>query len=176
MHRALQLPEVTLPGYPSTHALYSHFSGVERLDEIEQTLEVPPYPVDDAAVHHVFDGGWIWVLRFNNGIISAGIAATEEVEKKLRFDDGAVAWERLLELVPTLKRQFIAVDGSAAIYTRAAALIPEQRGLWRSLGTASIGGGGLSILCSRRDFRSRFWASAGWPTCLSMTGIRRASQ
>jgi hypothetical protein len=26
-------------------------------------------------VHHVFAGGWIWVLKFNNGITSGGVAA-----------------------------------------------------------------------------------------------------
>ena len=39
--------------------------------------ETPPYPPDDAALHHVFPGGWIWVLRFNNGITSAGAALTD---------------------------------------------------------------------------------------------------
>ena len=28
-------------------------------------------------MHHVFDGGWIWILRFNNGVTSAGISATD---------------------------------------------------------------------------------------------------
>ena len=42
---------------------------------IDPSSEAPPYPPDDAALHHVFDGGWIWVLRFNNGIVSAGVAA-----------------------------------------------------------------------------------------------------
>ncbi len=49
----------------------------------------PPYPIDDAAVHHVFDGGWIWVLKFNNGITSAGVAATDEVAAQLGFQEGA---------------------------------------------------------------------------------------
>ena len=39
--------------------------------------EAPPYPPDAAALHHVFPGGWIWVLRFNNGITSAGAALTD---------------------------------------------------------------------------------------------------
>ena len=37
--------------------------------------ERPPYPPDDAALHHVFEGGWIWVLRFRSGIVSAGVIA-----------------------------------------------------------------------------------------------------
>lgn len=106
LHRALQLPEAEFPNYPATQALYSHFSGVKRLDAIEPQKEVPPYPVDDAAVHHVFDGGWIWVLRFNNGITSAGVAATDTLADELHLSDGADAWERLLGLLPALEKQF----------------------------------------------------------------------
>jgi FADH2 O2-dependent halogenase len=95
-----------LPTYPSTQALYSHFSHVKRFDQIEADLETPPYPVDDAAVHHIFDGGWIWVLHFNNGVTSAGVAATEKVAAELRLEEGADAWERLLNLLPVLKEQF----------------------------------------------------------------------
>jgi FADH2 O2-dependent halogenase len=65
-----------------------------------------PYPVDDAAVHHVFDGGWVWVLRFNNGITSAGIAATSAMAKELRLSEGEPAWQRVLDRVPALKSQF----------------------------------------------------------------------
>lgn len=109
LHRALQLPERTLPDYPATQALYSHFSNVQRLDQIEPPVgSPPPYPVDDAAVHHIFDGGWIWVLRFNNGMTSAGVAATDKAAAKLRLEDGAVAWEWLLRLMPTLEKQFAA--------------------------------------------------------------------
>jgi len=65
-----------------------------------------PYPVDDAAVHHLFDGGWIWILRFNNGITSAGIAATDALAAKYSFADGAQAWQRILGEIPALQSQF----------------------------------------------------------------------
>lgn len=108
LHRALGLPERELPGFPPTQALYSHFRGVQRLDALYPPLdgESPPYPVDDAAVHHIFDGGWIWVLRFNNGVTSAGVAATNELAEKYRFADGAGAWRRILERIPVLESQF----------------------------------------------------------------------
>jgi FADH2 O2-dependent halogenase len=72
----------------------------------ERTSEVPPYPVDDAAVHHVFDGGWIWVLQFNNGVTSAGVAATDEAAKRLNLEEGELAWQKLLDLIPKLQQQF----------------------------------------------------------------------
>jgi tetracycline 7-halogenase / FADH2 O2-dependent halogenase len=109
LHRALELPEAAPAGHlPPTQALFSHFTGVQRLDEmkIHQDNQPPPYPVDDAAVHHVFDGGWIWVLRFNNGITSAGVAATDQLGEQLQFAEGEAAWARLLQKLPTVKEQF----------------------------------------------------------------------
>jgi tetracycline 7-halogenase / FADH2 O2-dependent halogenase len=111
LHQAQRLGEMELAGYPSTQALYSHFSGVRRLESGQDCRmggNPPPYPIDDAAVHHVFDGGWIWVLQFNNGITSAGVAATDECASRLHFADGATAWDRLLDLIPALKEQFAA--------------------------------------------------------------------
>jgi FADH2 O2-dependent halogenase len=75
---------------------------------VHPPAEKPPYPVDDAALHHVFDGGWIWVLRFNNGITSAGVAATERLARELCFEEGESAWDRLLEQLPSVREQFIA--------------------------------------------------------------------
>lgn len=108
LHRALGLQEIPLPDYPPTQSLYSHFSGVRRLNESEfSRLDgEPPFPIDDAAVHHVFDGGWIWVLQFNNGLTSAGIAATDELAAELGFQEGAASWQRLLDRIPALKAQF----------------------------------------------------------------------
>ena len=112
LHRALQLPEMAFENLPATQGLYTHFAGVRRLADmgIAPKDEVPPYPVDDAAVHHVFDGGWIWVLRFNNGITSAGVAARNELAEELRFAEGAPAWERLLQRLPTVREQFVEAE------------------------------------------------------------------
>jgi FADH2 O2-dependent halogenase len=103
LHRRLQLAESALPGMPLTESLYSHFTGVGRTDCSGETV---PYPVDDAAVHHVFDGGWVWVLRFNNGITSAGVAATQSVAAELKLSEGEPAWQRVLDRLPALRSQF----------------------------------------------------------------------
>jgi tetracycline 7-halogenase / FADH2 O2-dependent halogenase len=101
LHRALGLREDSLPGMPATESLYSHFTGVTRTENRET-----PYPVDDAAVHHIFDGGWVWVLRFNNGVTSAGVAATQDVARELGLWEGEPAWRRVLDRVPALREQF----------------------------------------------------------------------
>jgi FADH2 O2-dependent halogenase len=108
LHRALKLAEAPLPGLPQTEGLYSHFTGVRRT---EKGGCETPYPVDDAAVHHIFDGGWVWVLRFNNGVTSAGVAARSGVAAELALSEGEPAWRRVLGRVPALQEQF---DGAVA--------------------------------------------------------------
>jgi FADH2 O2-dependent halogenase len=102
VHRALGLVEDSLPDMPATESLYSHFTGVSRTEMDANT----PFPVDDAAVHHIFDGGWVWVLRFNNGVTSAGVAATSNVARELGLREGETAWPRVLDRVPALREQF----------------------------------------------------------------------
>lgn len=74
LHRALGLGEVQPPGYPATEAVYGHFTGVERWESVRPPVGEVPFSPDDAALHHVFGDGWGWVLRFNNGVTSAGFA------------------------------------------------------------------------------------------------------
>lgn len=108
LHHALGLCDAGLPGYPHTRAIYNHFTGVKRLDTQPAYTypKKPPYTIDDSAVHHVFDGGWIWILQFNNGVTSAGIAATDECADRLALSEGKGAWLRLLSKVPGLEEQF----------------------------------------------------------------------
>jgi FADH2 O2-dependent halogenase len=108
LHRALGLPESPFPGLPPNEGLYAHFEEIRRTDEMDEfaASERPPYPPDDAALHHVFDGGWIWVLRFASGIVSAGVAAEPRLARELRLGEGQAAWDRLLARLPTVREQF----------------------------------------------------------------------
>jgi tetracycline 7-halogenase / FADH2 O2-dependent halogenase len=102
----LGLGEQALSYLPQTQTLYSHFTDVRRWDELFPMDSSVPYPTDDAALHHVFEGGWIWVLRFKNGITSAGVAATKTLSERLRLQDGESGWKRLLETLPSVREQF----------------------------------------------------------------------
>ncbi len=108
LSRALGLTERRFEEYPATQALYSHFIGVHRCDGMPdyEVAGDPPYPMDDAAVHHMFEGGWMWVLRFNNGVTSAGIAVTEEMAGELKLSEGEAAWQRFLARFPSIAAQF----------------------------------------------------------------------
>ena len=106
--RELSLPEAEFATLGPTQTLFSHFANVRRCDTLPEfcTSETPPYPIDDAALHHIFAGGWMWVLRFNNGITSAGIVLEKPLADELHLSDGAPAWARFLARFPTIAAQF----------------------------------------------------------------------
>jgi FADH2 O2-dependent halogenase len=108
LSQALRIGEKRFDDFPATHTLYSHFIGVHRCDAMPdyEVAGAPPYPMDDAAVHHVFDGGWMWVLRFNNGVTSAGIVVTDVMARELRLSEGEAAWRRFLARFPSIAAQF----------------------------------------------------------------------
>ena len=102
LFRLLGLAKRKLPSMPSTSGLFAHFRNVGAWPSAEGV----PYPVENAAVHHVFNGGWVWVLKFNNGITSAGVAANETRAKSLRLGEGRAGWDCLLDQLPSLAKQF----------------------------------------------------------------------
>jgi tetracycline 7-halogenase / FADH2 O2-dependent halogenase len=108
LSRALGLKDRGFDSSPRTQALYSHFVDVPRCAELADFdgRDSTPYPIDDAALHHVFDGGWMWVLRFGNGVTSAGIAVEETLARDLRLADGEPAWRRFLARFPSITAQF----------------------------------------------------------------------
>ncbi|MGB2714236.1 MAG: FAD-dependent oxidoreductase [Vicinamibacterales bacterium] len=106
LHRELGLGQAPGRWLPATQGLYTHFDGVERWDRLRPSAALPPYPIDDAAVHHVFPGGWIWVLRFNNGLTSAGAALTDRTAAEFGAAEGEIAWDRLLTALPSVADQF----------------------------------------------------------------------
>ena len=118
LHRQLRLAELPLRFAPPTQALFTHFTGVKRFGGMEtfRAFSSPPYPVDDAALHHLFDGGWMWVLPFDNGITSAGVACTDRVASELSLSEGAPAWARLMEKLPTVGEQFGAAEPSLPFF------------------------------------------------------------
>ena len=59
-----------------TSARFAHVTGLSPwetvLRGIDCDLRQHPFPCDAAAVHHVLDDGWLWMLRFNEGTTSVG--------------------------------------------------------------------------------------------------------
>jgi FADH2 O2-dependent halogenase len=91
--------------------VFSHFTGVERWRSMYAAsggnVADHPFDCDAAALHHVFDGGWMWVLRFDNGVTSAGFALDGKTN---RFPQSASTpheeWKSILARFPSIAGQF----------------------------------------------------------------------
>lgn len=108
LFRELNLREMKIPNIPVRQGLYNHFRQVgSTLDwihpEQQQSL---PYNPDYSAIHHLFDGGWIWMLRFNNGVVSAGVSLEKNKAQKLKLWEGESAWTRLIKHLPSVSELF----------------------------------------------------------------------
>jgi FADH2 O2-dependent halogenase len=113
----LRIPAESFKDFPETCAFYAHFQNVRRSDHNPPSPN-PPYPPEDAAVHHVFQGGWIWLLRFNNGITSAGAALKTSFSQEIGLHPGREedAWTLLLSRFPSLQQLFAASERLTPFY------------------------------------------------------------
>ncbi len=164
LSKALALPEASFAEYPHTQSLYSHFTGVRRCDAMpefgDQDGNAPPYPLDDAAVHHVFDGGWMWALRFGNGVTSVGIAVTDALAEELRLAEGEPAWHRFLSRFPSV----------GALFAQAAPIHPFTYAPRPAYRASVAAGPGWALLPSAAAFVDPLF-STGIP--LTLLGIER---
>ena len=96
--------------HTNSWSVYSHFTNVALWQDVllEQggTIEDHPYHCDHAALHHVLDDGWVWVLRFNNGVTSAGVTYDGERRPADPRADPETEWAALLRRYPSIGRQF----------------------------------------------------------------------
>jgi FADH2 O2-dependent halogenase len=160
LHRALGLGEVNPQGYPSTEAVFGHFADVERWEAVHAPVGTVPFQPDDAALHHVFDDGWTWILRFNNGLTSAGFARRTVPG---RVTNAGEAWAGWLRRSADVARCF-----AHAVPTRPLAHIPRL-----SFRTSRASGPGWLMLPIAAGFVDPL-LSMGFP--LTLLGLVRIGE
>jgi FADH2 O2-dependent halogenase len=131
LRRALPIASHLGRTFTRSHLLFSHFSGVRLFADVAKgaraALPAGPYPEDWAAVHHVLDDGWMYVLRFDEGLVSAGLLATTAAAKRLglrKGGDPSLAWRRFLSRYPSLRAQF--KDAKPTFPVRFAGLVQHR--------------------------------------------------
>ena len=109
---ARRTPGTWPSGMPATGLVYGHFDGAGSFAEAARAggAELPagPYPEERAAIHHLLEEGWMYVLPFDDGRVSAGLVldlAHRDVAAILRLPPER-AWRAVLDRYPTLAEQF----------------------------------------------------------------------
>ena len=110
--RALGLADHPAPYRTRSRAIFAHFAGVERWHDMMVhrggRVADHPYACDDAALHHLLDGAWVWMLRFNNDVVSAGLVLDAHHHPLDPALDPAEEWAAWLHRYPSLQNQFAA--------------------------------------------------------------------
>jgi FADH2 O2-dependent halogenase len=95
-----------------THSrtLFAHVRGLTRWESCLAGRSIPrddyPFPCDDAALHHLLSEGWMWQLRFDNGVTSVGFVLESDPLDVPPADE----WQTLLQRYPALQQQFTAAE------------------------------------------------------------------
>ncbi|GAB4135203.1 MAG: FAD-dependent oxidoreductase [Planctomycetaceae bacterium] len=118
LQRTLAIPDLSNSLLTHSRVLYSHFQNVipwnDQLHTLHANLTDHPFVCDDSALHHVFDNGWMWQLRFDNGITSAGFALNSQQSPLDETMEPLQEWRHLLESYPSIAGQF--ADAERALF------------------------------------------------------------
>lgn len=98
---ALGVSSVATCDHPTT-LIYGHFRDVQPFAAANKASKAAPYPEFAAANHHLFRDGWIYLLPFDDGRVSAGAI----LEAEQTYADPVEAWRHALAQVPTLASCF----------------------------------------------------------------------
>ena len=110
-----------------TAALFTHVRGLGSWDRLQEEAgnrsTTWPFRSDDAAQHHVFEDGWVWMLRFRDDLASVGFVRPTHVWPA--GVDRDAAWRGLAARYPS-----VAALLATARPTRDVALLPRMSRLW----------------------------------------------
>jgi len=107
---ARHLPIATLPTAPHTSLVFGHFEEAADFSKVAgaggAALSAGPYRDELAAVHHLLAEGWMYVLPFDHGLVSAGfVISADQAREELNPLSPDQAWSNLLNRYPTLREQ-----------------------------------------------------------------------
>ncbi len=105
----LQLSNLTSSLQTHSRALFSHFDHLPKWETHVNALGAQtadyPFACDDAALHHIIEGGWMWMLRFADHRTSAGIVLDAGVHPEVRASP-ADEWQAKLNRYPSIEHLF----------------------------------------------------------------------
>lgn len=94
----------------NSRAVYTHFDKAdlwkEHLDKRDFVTHDYPYNPDNSALHHIIDEGWVWMLRFNNNLLSAGLLFDCNKNDFPKSASPETVWNSVIQKYPSLANIF----------------------------------------------------------------------
>jgi tetracycline 7-halogenase / FADH2 O2-dependent halogenase len=96
-----------------TRAIFTHMVGVKLYDQVGAPRKEHghKYPHAQSTLHHVFEGGWFWIIPFNNHIdstnplCSVGLVLNRRLHPETGMDAEEEFWSYVNKF-PAMRRQF----------------------------------------------------------------------
>jgi len=97
----------------NTRVLFNHFIGLRNIEDIYPEAQKGfDKPWSSGTLHHVFDGGWLWIIPFNNwegctnNIVSVGLCLDNLRHPKPTDISPSEEFDRFLQRFPSIAKQF----------------------------------------------------------------------
>jgi len=102
-----------------TRAIFTHMVGVKLYDQVGSSRQKHglKYPLSQSTLHHVFEGGWFWIIPFNNHrettnpLCSVGLVLNRKIHPETGMDPNVEFWSYVNKF-PDMVRQF---EGAQAV-------------------------------------------------------------
>lgn len=95
-----------------TRSLFTHMAGVKLYEDVIASTDVTgsPTPLSQSTLHHMFEGGWLWIIPFNNHPYSTNtlcsVGLQFDIDKHGPAGDPEEEFTRFLDEHPSVARHF----------------------------------------------------------------------
>jgi FADH2 O2-dependent halogenase len=97
----------------NTRVLFNHFIGLGKIEDIyPESQKGFDKPWSSGTLHHIFDGGWLWIIPFNNwegcknNVVSVGLCLDNLRHPKPTDISPEEEFDRFLKRFPSIAKQF----------------------------------------------------------------------
>jgi FADH2 O2-dependent halogenase len=109
----LQLREDPSSFRTNSRAIFTHMVGIKPYDQVgaPRSAHGHKYPLSQSTLHHIFEGGWFWIIPFNNHsestnpLCSVGLVLNRELHPETGMDPEEEFWSYVRKF-PNMVRQF----------------------------------------------------------------------
>ncbi len=98
------------PAKTNTRTIFNHMIDVKSWDDLSTSHKVIPW--NQVTLHHLFDGGWIWIIPFNNRkdssneLVSIGLTIDNRRFPKQPDLGGEEEFFNIISRYPSILKQF----------------------------------------------------------------------